>query len=358
MREFTDTLLREHGRLPLYGTFEITARCNLACRHCYMCDYRDEEELDLSEIFRILDEIAAAGCLNLLITGGDPLCREDFPAIWRRAKGLGFVLTLFTNATLIDEPVIGLLRELPPAMCEVSVYGSCEETYTKIARRSGMYARAVRGIRMLREAVPNLALKSTLLRDNAHEMDELGEFARSIGCDFYYDAELFPRLDRTADNLAAGFGPEEGVMLTAAEPLHRKEWSDAAEAGRPERERIEHVVVCRGGVGNFHIGPYGDLCLCALLREPHASLRETSFTAGWEDVLGEIRSQKRCGARVCETCEYLADCLPCAGRNHLENCDIEKPGEWGCRRARAIHELRKNYEKLSRSGQTVKTTVY
>jgi MoaA/NifB/PqqE/SkfB family radical SAM enzyme len=78
-------------RIPVSGSFELTFRCNLRCAHCY-CNLplndQDtiEKELATEEVFNILDQIAEAGCLWLLITGGEPLLRKDFLEIYTYAK--------------------------------------------------------------------------------------------------------------------------------------------------------------------------------------------------------------------------------------------------------------------------------
>src|SRR2546422_812159 len=96
-------------RFPLACQWEITCRCNLRCVMCYTdCFNRPDlirNELSTSEILRIMDELAAAGCLDLVLTGGEPLARPDFFDIYERAKENGFLTTLFTNGTLITETV-------------------------------------------------------------------------------------------------------------------------------------------------------------------------------------------------------------------------------------------------------------
>jgi MoaA/NifB/PqqE/SkfB family radical SAM enzyme len=69
-------------RLPYMCALELTYRCNQNCCHCYcnrgINDSRKADELSTQEIKMILDEAADAGCLWLLLTGGEVLVREDF----------------------------------------------------------------------------------------------------------------------------------------------------------------------------------------------------------------------------------------------------------------------------------------
>ncbi|GAI49460.1 unnamed protein product, partial [marine sediment metagenome] len=70
-----------------------------------------EKELTCKEIFSIFDQIAEAGCLWLLLTGGDPLLRQDFLEIYTYAKKKGFLISLFTNGTLITPRIADHLAE-------------------------------------------------------------------------------------------------------------------------------------------------------------------------------------------------------------------------------------------------------
>jgi MoaA/NifB/PqqE/SkfB family radical SAM enzyme len=143
-------------RIPITGSFELTFRCNLRCVHCY-CNLPPndqdaiEKELTTEEVFDIFDQIAEAGCLWLLITGGEPLLRKDFLEIYTYAKKKGFIITLFTNGTLITEEIADYLKEWPPNKVEITLYGVTSETYERVTGISGSFKRCKRGIKdMLR----------------------------------------------------------------------------------------------------------------------------------------------------------------------------------------------------------------
>ena len=77
-------------RFPVSGQWELTCRCNLRCVMCYTDCFntpdRLREELSFHEIVRIMDEIQEAGCLEITLTGGEPLARKDFLDIYAYAK--------------------------------------------------------------------------------------------------------------------------------------------------------------------------------------------------------------------------------------------------------------------------------
>ena len=116
----------ERLRIPLSGSLELTNRCNLDCVHCYFGPQAKREvpgavEMSTARILSLLDEITDAGCLNLLITGGDPLLRDDFPIIYKHAKEKGLLVSVFTNGTLITKRVLDLFADLPPREIEISL---------------------------------------------------------------------------------------------------------------------------------------------------------------------------------------------------------------------------------------------
>jgi len=115
------------GRFPWSCQWELTCRCNLRCVMCYTdCFNRPDkiqDELPTNEIIRIMDELAEAGCLELCLTGGEPLARQDFFEIYAHAKQKGFLVTIFTNGTLITDVIADRLAALPPHRIEISFHG-------------------------------------------------------------------------------------------------------------------------------------------------------------------------------------------------------------------------------------------
>lgn len=343
-----DTWQRQ-GRIPLSGAFEITGRCNLRCIHCYMRDYRPGlPELDTDEARRILDQLAEAGCLHLLVTGGEPLLRADFQAIWLHAHTLGMRLTLFTNATLADDEVAAFLHERPPVFCEVSIYGASPATYEKIAGRPEAFEQTLAGIERLRRALPYVGAKSMLMRENLDDNRAMARLCEERGVAYNYDTDIFPRLDRDDEPMRHALGAEEGVRVVLDSPLHRRAWgrqeqeAQAEGVDKPPR-RADKLVVCRAGEWTFHVGPYGDLCLCMMLREPSVSLREMPLRRAWQEIVPRWLEIERTQPSPCVACPDLRYCVPCAGRNYLETGDPERPAPAMCARVRATAQaMREN----------------
>ena len=102
-------------RVPMTGGIALTHRCNLKCIHCYAGPEHNssqKQEPSTERWLELIDEIADAGCLFLLLTGGDPMVRSDFAGIYRHAKESGMMVTVFTNGTLINSEIMMSMLEL------------------------------------------------------------------------------------------------------------------------------------------------------------------------------------------------------------------------------------------------------
>ena len=117
--EWSDRLLAplEGRRYHLGGSLDLTARCNLNCVHCYIRQPAGDEavkagEMTTDQFTWLIDRMAEAGTLFLLITGGEPLLRPDFEQIYTHAKRRGMLISLFTNATLLTPRIAETARGL------------------------------------------------------------------------------------------------------------------------------------------------------------------------------------------------------------------------------------------------------
>ena len=222
-------------RVPVNGTIEVTRRCPLGCVHCYNnlpMDDREarDGELTREEHCRILDEIAEAGCLWLLYTGGEVFARPDFLDIYTYAKRKGLLVSLFTNGTLITQAVADRLAEHRPFQIEITLYGRTAETYERITGVPGSYERCMRGIRLLTERGLPLRLKTMAITLNQHEIGEMKQFVQNdLGLEFRFDGMINCRIDCSQSPLAVRLEPEQIVAFDLQDPKRVTEWKKFAE---------------------------------------------------------------------------------------------------------------------------------
>jgi radical SAM protein with 4Fe4S-binding SPASM domain len=325
-------------RVPVNGTIEVTNRCPLNCSHCYNnlsmgdADAR-RRELTTEEHFRLLDELADLGCLWLLYSGGEIFARRDFLEIYTYAKRKGFLLTLFTNGTLITEAVADYLAEWPPFAIEITLYGATRETYEGLTRIPGSYDHCMRGIRLLLERNLPLSLKTVAVSINRHEIDAMRAIADDLGVEFKFDSMINPRIDCGSSPLAVRLSPAEIVELDLQDPQRVADWRRLAaqfEPPRPPAGAAAQLYDCGGGVNSWAIDPYGDLSICVLSHVDRYNVRDGSFRDGWDHYLADVRTKTATRPTKCTDCGLKSMCGMCPANGELENGDAETPVDFLC----------------------------
>jgi radical SAM protein with 4Fe4S-binding SPASM domain len=332
-------------RLPVSGSINITNRCNLRCVHCYLDPKhinRDQiqNELNTEEIKSIVDEIAQAGCLYLLITGGEPLVRKDFAEIYRYVKSKGIIVTLFTNGTLLSDKFLDLFNDFPPRVIEISLYGAIANTYEKITGVQGSYERCIAGIEQLMDRGLNLRLKTVLMTINRHEFAEMEQMAKYYGVRFRFDAALFPRFNGDLFPLKLRVSPEEAVDKEFSERSRRDEWHKFYDHFQ-DVPSTDAMYQCGAGLTYFHIDAYGNLQPCLMNVNHQVSLRESSFLDAWNGKIRQVREKKLSANHVCVDCSKRVLCGYCPPFFQLETNSDSAISNFMC----SLGQLR--YERLN-----------
>ena len=319
-------------RIPIQGTIETTFRCNLNCVHCYVNEPAGarevrERELSLERLQRLIDEIVDAGCLALLLTGGEVLVRSDFPELYRYAVGKGLLVTVFTNGTMITDRIADLLDEYRPERVEISLYGMTRATYEKVTRVPGSYDRCLEGIqRLVTRGIP-LTLKTMAMTWNQHEVAAMETYAQSLGLKFRFDGLLNPRVDCGANRRGdVQLTAEQVLALDLQNPERMRELREfcARFVPKPEQTRAHDLVyTCGAGQDAFTVDPFGQLQLCQLSRRSGFDLREAPFDRGWNEFFPVLRARRWQTNAVCRRCNLLSLCGSCPGAAEMEHGDPE-----------------------------------
>ncbi|MDX2051160.1 MAG: radical SAM protein [Polyangiaceae bacterium] len=338
------------AHVPLSATIEVTRRCPLTCEHCYnnlpMGDQQAKNtELTTEQYFGLLDEIADAGTLWLLFTGGEIFARKDFLDIYRYAKGKGFLITLFTNGILIDEEIADVLAEYRPFSIEITLYGYTRESYEALTRKPGSHARCVKAVHLLLERKLPLKLKTVAVTRNRHEIQLMRKWAEELGVPFKFDALINPRIDCSSSPLAVRIQPEQVVEMDLADSARVAAWRDYFARSTAETEDPEKLYHCGAGVRSFAVDPYGNLEMCVLSTKETLLLESGKFKEGWTSFLRAKRERKHTRETKCTKCGLKNICGMCPANGELESGDAEEPVAFLCEvahlRAHAIgHPVR------------------
>lgn len=354
---FDQSRLREKSKTKRnlsYFDMELTARCNNDCRHCYVnlpagdIDAK-KDELTFDEIKNIVDEVVALEAMDCLLSGGEPLLREDFPDIYLYLKKKGIRVTIFTNATLINQDYIKLFKRYPPREIEVTVYGITKETYGRVTRRPGNFDAFMRGVKLFDESGLKVRYKAMAIRSNYHEIPEIREFSlkRTVG-HYRFDPHLHLRYDgdpvRNEIIKSERLTPEEVVALEQSDPERSLAMiDDCKNLIMPElTDRIKgnNIFRCYPGTQTFSISHNGILRLCGPFCRPDLGydLRKGSVTDAWLNFVPKIsymESDRPEFLENCRTCPIVNLCIWCPANTYLETGDVDAHVDFFCKLAHA-----------------------
>jgi len=344
-------------RIPFSFELEVTARCNNNCQHCCINLPADDveaqqHELSPEEIKEIIDQGISMGAIWCLITGGEPLLRDDFFSIYLYMKKKGLLVSVFTNATLIGEEHVKLFQKYPPRDIEVTVYGATAETYERVTRTEGSHAAFMKGLSLLLENGIKVRLKAMALRSNVHEMPEIARFCREKTKDYFrLDPFLHLRYDRNAirneEIRAARLSPQEIATIERADPERfetlRRRCGTRIEAD-PRHPECNHLFLCGAGTDGFNVSYNGLFRLCSSLWHPDCvyDLKRGTLREAWETFVPQVR-QMRSGSKEfldkCRGCPIVNFCMMCPAHADLEAGAMDRWVEYFCRVAHARVEI-------------------
>ena len=327
--------------IPLDASIDLTYRCNNRCVHCD-CNLPEHyvtaksNELTTEEVKKLFDGLASLGTLWLLITGGEPLLREDFEEIYMYAKQKGFLITFFTNGTLLDDKTVELLSKFPPFVMEISLYGATAETYEKVTRVKGSYSRCMEGTKKIINAGIKLKLKTMAMTINQHEIEAMDRMARELGCEFRFDPMLNKRIDNNefSDPEKYRISPEDVVRLDKAYPKRMEEWKRFCDKFVGEPVRDDRLYKCGAGLGTIHIDAFGIAKGCMMMKRDGFSVREHGLKWIWDKGILSVITRKKDFSLPCDDCHLVNLCGQCAAWSILENGDIKKEVTYLCKIAK------------------------
>jgi radical SAM protein with 4Fe4S-binding SPASM domain len=347
-------LHKKVNHFPLNGQIELTYRCNLNCIHCYCKGSEDKaRELNTEEWKRILDEIQKEGCLNLTITGGEPLIREDFLEIYSYAKAKGFIITLFTNGLAMTTRIADYLAELPPVCIEVTLNGITADVYEAITRVRGSFSSVMRNLKILKEKELPLKLKANCLKQNKDQIGRIKAFTEELlgklprrRYHFGYDPMIYPRLDKDKRPVNYRLPADELIEVRRQDVDIWEEYQKGLHSKVPDsRRERDFLYNCDAWMTGFFINPYGRLRFCLLSDKFSADLKAGSFAQGFYGTFPQLLKAKFKTNSKCKDCRLRQICYHCPARAYLETGDEEAPVPYYCALAEAWYRERKKSHK-------------
>lgn len=312
-------LCRIHN-IPLIAYLELTLKCNLRCIHCYNAR-SSQRELKKDEIKVVLDDLAKLGCLDLVITGGEPIMSPDFEEILWYARERRFCVTLKTNGTLINGKIASLLAKTFVVEVHVSLYSLNQEEHEGITRTTGSLARTLGGIECLLQDGMRVRLSCPVTKLNCYSVGAIKEFADRIGADCGFDPIITAKVDGSREPVNLRVDNEDWEKLLKngllGEVIYPNRFnvndSSPTQIGVSESQS-EDELVCGAGSGSVTITAGGDVLPCLTLPLRIGNVLEDRLSDIWNyEAWRPIRTLTAPQFAECIGCNLVQHCPRCPG---------------------------------------------
>ena len=198
-----------HGH-PLIVQWGVISNCNLRCKHCYYngteSRYDSSKDLSTQEALDLIDIFEELNICNVRVTGGEIFLRKDIFEILRKLKSKNILLTLQTNATLINEEMAKKLGKiLVPNFdtIQISLDGKCKETH-ELTRGKDTFDKTIKGINNLVKNNITVCLNCTATSFNILEIPDIYKLAQNLKVDTFV-VSRFKVCDKNQEYLVPDF---------------------------------------------------------------------------------------------------------------------------------------------------------
>jgi len=325
-------LLTLERDIPVSVTIELTRRCQLACRHCYLPETRGRarpgRELTAGQWKKVLSQLAAAGGLYLVFTGGEPLLRPDLEDLCSFAKGLNFDVRVFSTGFGLDRRRAVALKKAGVSAFEISFYGR-PAVHDGITGVKGSYGRSLAAARLLKRAGIKVKMKMPLTRANISQTAFLRALAKREGFGIAFDPVITAANDGDRSALPLRLGQKD--MKLAVKLLGGRD-----QAAPPEPSPAMDFL-CGAGRNVCALGPDGSLYPCLQLPVKLGNPARRHFAAIWKSSrwLKKWRKAGAADVKECADCGDAPYCSRCPGVSLVEEGDVFAPNAPACDLARA-----------------------
>ena len=329
----------DNSYVPHVVAWNLTRRCNLACAHCYIAAGPTESatgELPTQDCLRIVDEILTVNPSPMLIlSGGEPLLREDLEEIARAASSRGATVVVGTNGTGLTSARIAALKKAGVRGVAVSVDSLRPSYHDRFRHGRGSLEETQSAIERLREQRLDVVIQTTVTKGNRAELERLVAWAAEEGavafnCYFLVATGRGEALGRgdlsPADyetvlaDLARWQRDYRGRLMVRAKCAPH--FMRHVHQIDPESPVLNYETRCPCGTQYCRITPDGKLTPCPYLPEEAGDLNRMSFGEIWRTA--PLFQQLRTGSLggKCGACEYRRLCGGCRARAFALEGDV------------------------------------
>lgn len=330
--------LYDNNRIPLrMVAWEITRRCNLSCIHCRAAarDEPYEGELSTEECFSVLDQIASFARPIIILTGGEPLLRDDVFDIAAYGISKGLRMVMAPNGTLLDVPTAKTLKKAGVMRISLSLDGATVATHDAFRQVDGAFDAVIEAARAARETGLEYQINTTVTSKNLHEIAAIMDLAVEMGAAAFHTFMLVPtgRAQGFEDGMIK---PEESeqflkwlhgemarqriAIKATCSPHFYRIAKQAQRGGRGHEQRVQGSLDrttrgCLAGIAFCFVSHVGEVYPCGYLELSCGNVRDRGLEDIWVTAAPfvALRDFKNYRGK-CGRCRFVDVCGGCRAR--------------------------------------------
>lgn len=310
--------------VPLVVSWNVTLKCNLKCAHCYINAAETElsNELNTDSAKMLIHQITEVSRPLLILSGGEPLLRDDIYEIIRYGADRGLRMGMGSNGMLIDDETTRRLEEAGMRTVAISLDSSTPEKHDEFRGVKGCWQRAVEAIKALKKSKIDVQVNSTVTLQNYDEVEDIMTLAEELGVDNFHLFFLVPTGRGTNIEDITPQMYENMIVSTLGKIKKFKlnvKPSCAPQFMRVSKEQgvdmSRWVRGCMAGLYYCRIYPSGEVTPCPYLPLNLGNIRERTFKDIWfnSEVLKALRDFDQLKGK-CGQCEHREVCGGCRAR--------------------------------------------
>lgn len=312
--------------LPLVISWNMTLRCNLKCAHCYInaegAKTSTVNELSTDAAKMLIHQIIEVCKPLLILSGGEPLLRDDIYEIIKYGADRGLRMGMGSNGMLIDDEVARKLKEAGMWTVAISLDSSIPERHDEFRGVKGCWEHAIKAIKALKKAGIEVQVNCTVIKENYDEVDDIMALAESLGVTNFHLFFLVPTGRGTDIEDITPQMYEEMITKTLAKTTKYK--LNVKPSCAPQFMRVAKdqgvdmsrwVRGCMAGLYYCRIYPSGEVTPCPYMPVSLGNIREKSFKDIWfnSEVFQSLRDFDQLKGK-CGVCEHNDVCGGCRAR--------------------------------------------
>lgn len=336
---------------PIGGTFELSPLCNMDCKMCYIRQTKNEVSkqgglLSYEQWISIAEQAKENGVLFLLLTGGEPLLYPDFEKLYLKLITMGFIISINTNATLLNEHWADIFMKHPCRRINITLYGKDDATYQRLCHNPTGFTSVMKAASLLKERNIPFRFTCSVTPDNKEQLHELHVIAEKYNVPLSVCNYMFPPNRRFDDSPKfMRLSPEEAAETFVETYIEKYSQQDLISVAQNTLNKIGTQVdysmldglTCRAGRSGFWINWKGEMLPCAMFHTPKISLLDHSFDQAWDYIVHETKKIQRC--QECESCNKREICKTCAAACLTETGSFSAVPRYLCKMTDTLIDL-------------------